>query len=77
MLLNINILFLLVNFFYPDIFQGTTLGVVLAAIREGCCRDYQRHRLTAAMEGFDLSPAGGWVTLAPRKMTGSRKTLGL
>jgi hypothetical protein len=29
------------------------------------------------MEGLDLSPAGGWVTLAPRKMTGSRKTLGL
>ena len=33
--------------------------------------------LTAAMEGLDLSPAGGWVTSAPRKMTGSRNTGGL
>ena len=32
---------------------------------------------TAAMEGFLLSPAGGWVTSAPRKMTGSLKIFGL
>ena len=29
------------------------------------------------MLGFLLSPAGGWVTSAPRKMTGSLKTFGL
>lgn len=33
--------------------------------------------LTAAMEGFFPSPAGGWVTSAPRKMTGWWKTDGL
>ena len=32
---------------------------------------------TAAMEGFLLSPAGGWVTSAPKKMTGSLKIFGL
>ena len=32
---------------------------------------------TAAMEGLLVSPAGGWVTSAPRKMTGSRNTRGL
>jgi hypothetical protein len=32
---------------------------------------------TAAMDGFLLSPAGGCVTSAPRKMTGSLKILGL
>ena len=32
---------------------------------------------TAAMEGFLLSPAGGWVTSEPRKMTGSLNTFGL
>jgi hypothetical protein len=31
---------------------------------------------TAAMEGFLLSPAGGCVTSAPRKMTGSLKIFG-
>ena len=29
------------------------------------------------MLGFLLSPTGGWVTSAPRKMTGSLKTFGL
>lgn len=29
------------------------------------------------MEGLLLSPAGGWVTSAPIKITGSRKTAGL
>jgi hypothetical protein len=29
---------------------------------------------TEAMLGFLVSPAGGWVTSAPRKMTGSLKT---
>jgi hypothetical protein len=29
---------------------------------------------TAAMLGFLLSPTGGWVTSAPRKMTGSLNT---
>ena len=29
---------------------------------------------TAAIEGFCVSPAGGWVTSAPRKMIGSRNT---
>ena len=33
--------------------------------------------LTAAMEGFFPSPAGGWVTSAPRKMTGCWNTGGL
>lgn len=33
--------------------------------------------LTAAIEGFLLSPAGGWVTSAPRNITGSLNTLGL
>ena len=33
--------------------------------------------LTAAMEGFLPSPAGGWVTSAPRKMTGCWNTRGL
>lgn len=32
---------------------------------------------TAAMLGFLLSPAGGCVTSAPRKITGSLKTFGL
>ncbi len=34
-------------------------------------------RLTAAMEGFEWSPAGGCVTSAPMKTTGSRKIWGL
>jgi hypothetical protein len=33
--------------------------------------------LTAAIEGFFPSPAGGWVTSAPRKMTGCWNTGGL
>ena len=33
--------------------------------------------LTAAMEGFFPSPAGGWVTSAPRKITGCWNTNGL
>lgn len=33
--------------------------------------------LTAAMEGFFPSPAGGWVTSAPRKITGCWNTSGL
>lgn len=33
--------------------------------------------LTAAMEGFFPSPAGGWVTSAPRKITGCWNTGGL
>lgn len=33
--------------------------------------------LTAAMEGFLPSPAGGWVTSAPRKITGCWNTNGL
>lgn len=33
--------------------------------------------LTAAMEGFLPSPAGGWVTSAPRKITGCWNTSGL
>ena len=33
-------------------------------------------KLTAAMDGRWRSPAGGCVTSAPKKMTGSRKTLG-
>jgi len=32
---------------------------------------------TAAIDGFLVSPAGGWVTSAPKKITGSLKTLGL
>lgn len=32
---------------------------------------------TAAMLGFLLSPAGGWVTSAPRNITGSLNTFGL
>lgn len=35
----------------------------------------RRDRLTAAIDGLDRSPAGGCVTSAPMKMTGSRKTL--
>uniref|UniRef100_A0A1I8HCJ4 Calpain catalytic domain-containing protein n=1 Tax=Macrostomum lignano TaxID=282301 RepID=A0A1I8HCJ4_9PLAT len=31
---------------------------------------------TAAMDGLERSPAGGWVTSPPMKMTGSRKTPG-
>uniref|UniRef100_A0A6B0UJC7 Uncharacterized protein n=1 Tax=Ixodes ricinus TaxID=34613 RepID=A0A6B0UJC7_IXORI len=50
-----------------------------------CTRTVAAYRLgwasmlptTAAIEGFLLSPAGGCVTSAPRKMTGSLKTLGL
>ncbi|RNA31905.1 hypothetical protein BpHYR1_001807 [Brachionus plicatilis] len=30
---------------------------------------------TAAMDGFVLSPAGGWVTSAPINITGSLNTL--
>ena len=33
--------------------------------------------LTAAIDGFFKSPAGGWVTSAPKKITGSAKTFGL
>jgi len=33
--------------------------------------------LTAAIEGFDRSPAGGCVTSAPRKISGSWNTRGL
>ena len=33
--------------------------------------------LTAAMDGLEASPAGGWVTSAPRKITGSRNRGGL
>ena len=33
--------------------------------------------LTAAMEGFFPSPAGGWVTSAPRNITGCWNTNGL
>ena len=33
--------------------------------------------LTAAIEGFFSSPAGGWVTSAPQKMTGSLNIRGL
>lgn len=33
--------------------------------------------LTAAMEGFFPSPAGGWVTSEPKKITGCWKTNGL
>lgn len=42
------------------------------------CNKKARERvLTAAIEGFLLSPAGGWVTSAPRNITGSLNTLGL
>ena len=33
--------------------------------------------LTAAMEGFLSSPAGGWVTSAPMNITGDWNTAGL
>jgi len=33
--------------------------------------------LTEDMVGLNLSPVGGWVTSAPRNITGSRNTAGL
>lgn len=37
----------------------------------------EEKKLTAAIDGFLLSPAGGCVTSAPRNITGSLKTFGL
>ena len=34
-------------------------------------------RLTAAIDGLVLSPAGGWVMSAPRNITGTRNNWGL
>ena len=41
------------------------------------CMHVQFPLLTAAMDGFLSSPAGGWVTSAPMKMTGLWNTVGL
>ena len=38
---------------------------------------FLKWNLTAAIDGFFPSPAGGWVTSAPRKMTGCWNTEGL
>lgn len=40
-------------------------------------RKWKKNFLTAAIEGFLPSPAGGWVTSAPRKITGCWNTDGL
>ena len=54
--------------------EGTKLNHVNEICSDG---DEYCEVLTAAMEGLVLSAAGGRVTSAPMKITGSRNTQGL
>lgn len=62
---------------WPHAARGPRALVLQAAGRHQQRTWREARILTAAMEGFFPSPAGGWVTSAPRKMTGCWNTGGL
>lgn len=53
------------------------LNILLISFRENPLTGRSQNPLTAAIDGLERSPAGGWVTSAPRKITGSWNTGGL
>lgn len=78
--------------FYISVIPQCTSGKLFCSILSQLCLKYTGYydtalqkygvvgpglKLTAAMDGLLLSPAGGWVTSAPKNITGSRNIAGL